>query len=394
MGFNLFPFSNFHDLNLDWIINKIYEIPDKIQSAVDELTKDKLSDENISRIVGSSIYRKGTVILLSDSYGTQSTNWIQIVKNKLGELYSNIISNAKEGAGFRQADNNPTTLLNGLLSGMSDDEKNDVTLVVLCMGANDIGYAGRVADGMSRFCNTVRSNLKNAEIMVGAVGAICFNNRTGNWASKTNANMVDMIDQYMKSAQSNGAYFMPYSFCTMRCSEYFNSDGVHPNADGANSIANMVIANILGTYSTENNVKNEDINLDSDTSVFRYEEGISSGGMHLYVTILNGLTFLSCNNSMFNFETPITGALRNKDVKLGTLSLPSIYGNNGVNFPCLTAPGYLSDGSARIPATMQLYVKNNELHLFFERPDYTPKTGISAAVFFGNLKGTCPTLNN
>ena len=389
-----FPYTNFHELNLDWIIKQVKEIPEKIKKSVDEVANEKLSDENISRIVGSSFYRKGTIILLSDSYGTQTTNWIKIVRNKLESLYSNIISNAKEGAGFRQTDNNPTTLLNTLISDMTSDEKDDVTLVVVCMGANDIGYAGQVANGMSSFCNTVRSNFKNAEIMIGAVGAICFNNRTGNWAGKTNKNMIDMINQYMISAQNNGAYFMPYSFCAMRCSDYFNSDGVHPNAEGANSIANMVIANILGTYSTENNVKNEDVNLDSDTSVFRYETGISSGGMHLFVTILNGVTFLSCNNSMFKFSTLITGALRNKDVKIGTLALPSIYGNNSVNFPCMIAPGYLSDGSKRIPATMQLYVKNNELHLFFDRPDYTPETGISAAVFFGNLKGICPTLNN
>ena len=57
--FENFPYTNFHDLNLDWILNKVKDLDKKVNEDLDEIILQYV-DEHLSQFLLAAMYDAGT----------------------------------------------------------------------------------------------------------------------------------------------------------------------------------------------------------------------------------------------------------------------------------------------------------------------------------------------
>lgn len=74
---NNYPYTDFHELNLDWVINKIKEFDEKLQNFEDTVLK-KAND-----------YTDSQILLLSDKITKEFVNFTNEVTRKIANLDSN-----------------------------------------------------------------------------------------------------------------------------------------------------------------------------------------------------------------------------------------------------------------------------------------------------------------
>lgn len=102
MGFtNDFPYTDFHELNLDWVLNKIKEFQERIDSFEDTVLK-KAND-----------YTDSEILKLSQKISEEFVNFTKEITDKI----SNIESNYEE---FVNYVNNRITLMENELVKMND----------------------------------------------------------------------------------------------------------------------------------------------------------------------------------------------------------------------------------------------------------------------------------
>lgn len=102
MGFtNDFPYSDFHEMNLDWIINKIKEFQERIDSFEDTVLK-KAND-----------YTDSEIIKLSHKISAEFVDFTREITNKIAKIDSNYEE-------FVNYVNNRITLMENELIKMND----------------------------------------------------------------------------------------------------------------------------------------------------------------------------------------------------------------------------------------------------------------------------------
>ena len=102
MGFtNDFPYSDFHEMNLDWVINKIKEFQERIDSFEDTVLK-KAND-----------YTDSEIIKLSQKISAEFVDFTREITNKIAKIDSNYEE-------FVNYVNNRITLMENELIKMND----------------------------------------------------------------------------------------------------------------------------------------------------------------------------------------------------------------------------------------------------------------------------------
>lgn len=263
-----FPYTNFHDLNLDWILKEMKNFLDHYTDinksidegvetltnktnegteAIDENTETNLDTLNkwyqthytlLENLIDSVQQRSHNVILVSDSYGTrldsEGRTWLQIFQSITNCTLMGSV--AYPGGGFYQG--NLLTALQNIESTIEYPET--VTDIVIACGANDItyDYTG-IRAGIRDFATYCKSQYPNARIYLAHIGIIIDSEK--------------MTDRYNKSLSAYRDCIL-YGMLYLENSEYIlkntslitNIDYIHPSEAGVaeigRQIANMFLA--------------------------------------------------------------------------------------------------------------------------------------------------------
>lgn len=191
-----FPYVNFHDLNLDWIlktlkdiksenetietfipqIQDIYTLIGQLQDLPDDMDdfEDEVNDQlqQFQAIINQAVNPLSNIICLTDSYGrddedTEKISWCTYLKNKLNLSNSNYMKIYAAGASFGD-DDTTKNFYNIFVSGvssMTSDQKAAVTDIIIEGGVNEWNEDNQLLKDNMRSLNTyIRTNFPNAKI--------------------------------------------------------------------------------------------------------------------------------------------------------------------------------------------------------------------------------------
>ena len=255
-----FPYTNFHDLNLDWIIKTMRGIADQLedfsktasdaetainttaQTAIDsiETEKEDAIREIEDTISGFSV--KHRLILLADSYGgrvdSENRTLLQLVQNYMQIPNEDFYGSYVPGAAFAHqytAGKFITQLENASIS-----DPDTVTDIVVICGANDANYYVQdTTQAISQFYTYAKNNYKRAKVIIVGAGltftpdGIYIKNRA--------------VEAYINSTSFGVIYAQNCEYVLMN-TYYLESDRCHPNQIGVPIVARAV-TNAITSYS-------------------------------------------------------------------------------------------------------------------------------------------------
>lgn len=290
--FNNFPYTNIHELNLDWILEQIKKVLDDnkemseqidaMQYTIDHLPLEQevrdqltewLNDGTLADIINQTAFNQlrtdidantasinslnsrlslvdsPKILFIGDSYlaGSQlnpnTPVWADVVAHKFGlTLNSSYWKYAHGGDTFGNTDltYNYITRLYQAVSDLTTEQKNSITHVIVGGGANEANFASNpnaITTGVTNFYNVMVQNFPNANMYIVALG----------WARDT-TRRVNCLDAYATLATNtinyNKVFFIDSIYANLQNENRLSADGVHPNADGQARLG-AVLANIL-----------------------------------------------------------------------------------------------------------------------------------------------------
>lgn len=230
-------------INDDRFINLANQIDNKIGDLNDLNTTDKSNVVNaINEVYNKSITSLPNkpidmkkVIFIGDSYASRSDNWVKPLITKLGLESGDYYIGALGSTGFCSPNNNKVwlTLLQEIVENLTSYQKQEITHIIVCGGANDNTYAlNEIDSAIGNFVSYVNTNLPNAKTLIGEIG----------WTNDTEK-IIDygkVVEAYTKCTKNNNCYYLNNVQYTLHNYNLLLSDGVHPTPSGNLEIANNI----------------------------------------------------------------------------------------------------------------------------------------------------------
>lgn len=231
-----------HDANL---IAEL--IPEKYLNDIGNInnlhTTDKTSLVNAINEIADNNDNGNKYVFIGDSYGelSQQNTWVDVVINNLGLSSSDYARKTESSTGF--CNPNSTTnhtfinLLQIVKETLTETERNSITHIVVCGGANDMKPQYSLTDltsAISQFITYAKNNFINATVYVGMIGFTTDIN--------VKKYLGRVLDAYEKCINYNGVYLNGVQNVS-HYYPYFNlttSDTVHPNQNGSTAIGNGI----------------------------------------------------------------------------------------------------------------------------------------------------------
>lgn len=338
MAFSNFPYTDFHNLNLDWILEttknldnswkEYYDIwnswKNDVENFISDLDYEKAIDDymnnlkdsgQLSDIVNSWLGQDYGIVCIGDSYGQGYTpdgnvpSWIDLFKSKYFSSQT-VYSSAEGGSGFAstgQSGHKFQGLLSILANTISPDKRKHVKYVVVAGGWNDLLYAvNAITSGISEFCNLSKELFPNAECCIGFIAA-------------PSSKALDTSTKFEGWKNCKTAYettWTPYRVLAkanqgLRWNGTLSSDGVHPNTIGQASVADTLYKSIVGTVSANRN-----------TDVFYFSSTLGSWSYNRERVYFNNNTarieFGDPENKLAGLTMPTPINITNKTFDLGS----------------------------------------------------------------------------
>lgn len=262
--FDNFPYTNLHEINLDWILNKLGLLDSSVESA--EASASSASDSKTEAAASAAkaeemaanaeksaenaqaILANGRRFLfIGDSYAdgwnpeTSSyiTSWVDYIQEYLGLTDYTGYAYHAGGTGFVNIGQTGKTF-QGLMEAAYQNIKSPETItdVIVLGGANDTTHRGQIANAITAF------KIKCAELFPAATFRLGFvgRNVSPTKAATTADNYFLTFLQYIGQ---NTAYLAGMENCC-RNIEYFFNDGIHPNSAGQVAIATQLYRALTG----------------------------------------------------------------------------------------------------------------------------------------------------
>lgn len=251
MFFNSFgervPYTNYHDLNLDWILKVMKDFNIKYNNIDTTITEGKetldntisqgLTDIQIAK--SQAINQMNNIaenyskryIILGDSYGNRTNgngqNYYQLLI-ALGVITSeNSYFNNVAGAAFIHPE--PDHTFKYLLESLNVDNPETVTDIIIECGANDNFHEfSPLITAMVEFYTYAHLHFPLAKIQLFACGLTMTPDAI---IAREDATL-----QAFRESSSFGFVFIPNSECVLYNTTYMESDRCHPNASGVTQI--------------------------------------------------------------------------------------------------------------------------------------------------------------
>ena len=223
MFFNKYPYTDFHELNLDWLLHQLKDI------------KDVESLKFLKRVV-----------VLGDSYLEPAatnpagvTDPITIAQNMLADIPRIQIVYGLGVPGTAFGTPYPTKYFDKMVYDSVEHvaDPETITDVIIMGGFNDRENASAdIRGGILRAKQAVKSTYPNATLSIGHIG----------WSAtliddQRNQLVNNSIRQWQLGARMHGVAYMTNSEFTMHNYSLFHTDYCHPNQDGTNAIAYQLV---------------------------------------------------------------------------------------------------------------------------------------------------------
>lgn len=272
MAFSNFPYTDFHNLNLDWILETTKDLNTKwddyykqwnkwqsdVQNYIDNLDYIKAIDDymdslkasgELSDIIGTWLTDYG-LITIGDSYGQgytpdgMVTPWCDILHEQYFSDASFYVNKSLGGSGFG-ANTHFSALLSAAIAGLSDKQKKQVKYVVVAGGWNDQFVNASLINSGIKDTIDLMAQLPNAVLYIGwiATPIIGFTTRA---KVKAYNEIKTLYETYWGKFK-----FLSGADSALRWVGVLASDNVHPNATGQASIADMIYK-AMGGYAPWN----------------------------------------------------------------------------------------------------------------------------------------------
>lgn len=353
--FNKYPYSDVHELNLDWIIDicrkaesqltaigeNVSDILEKwkndgtLQQMVNDNLAVNLSEindkitaltNNITSLSNSLAGKENkikNVVCIGDSYleGYTPDGTVSGWGDRLASLSGwTVHKYYKGGAGFTNTvDNiNFTTLLNSAKNGVPDANKID--LVIVAGGYNEGNGISR--NNVKNWVDTARNYFPNAIIAVGYIAV--HGTRSVYSVNASVAAYTQEISGCMSLGDLSGALI---SDLTLNVS----SDGIHPNGTGQSMIASAIYNAVRGVRHVTN-IRSASVRSDNQGQLF-----FSCANNNLLFTTINGGTgagnLLSgvCNGDTLNYKHTARPLFNNLKGDIGCEPVIPVMVYNGSN---------------------------------------------------------------
>lgn len=369
-----FPYTNFHEMNLTWIIETVKNLTEEwlemqgkftgLQGDFEELKKfvtdyfakleidkevRKILDEmkasgELSEIISDALLQgalarvnKPTVLILADSYGAgenianREYSWAYMLKNALEKNGYSVKLSAISGYGFK-ADGTKTytNMLNTLAGTMTTNEKKNVVKIIVGGSYNDRNSAeNNISQGMIDFQSAIASNFENCKnVVVCPMGWTWEGHQQGIHTSTTYSSVIKAIKIWMYSAAQLGFSVIP-AYQGMLYESSFSNDGVHPSEQGHKNILNMVIGAFDGLYFKPIN------SIEYGTTFTKTSSIPGKGGAKIRYSIFNGTAKVRCLEFKLS-EINIPGLkLDGTPLEVGAIDSPAIhFYATDCTFPC------------------------------------------------------------
>lgn len=267
----------------------------KLNDEQDLNFKDEIARREISKLTNRKY------IFIGDSYASLTNNWVTPLIQKLGLSEDKYYVKAYAGTGFSHTADSKTfiTLLQEVLNTLSEEEKQGITHVVVCGGANDHNATyENIKTAISTFVNLVNTNLPNANTYIGAIGW------TKVYANKSNYYKV--IDAYSKCTNNNKCFYLNNVEYTLHNYDFIGSDGVHPTVEGCQALANNIYSCLVyGTCDVKYQNRGVQIyGFQTGQDPWILEENINNGVMELISPLEQSITVSGITITP-NGQTPI-----------------------------------------------------------------------------------------
>lgn len=183
-------------------------------------------------------------IIVSDSYGQVRDNitpWTQLMQSMVGAANDDYYIVADGAMGFNRpghSNMNAEALLRSVESTITDH--NTITDIVIAMGANDTLALTGLDAAINSCISYLKSEYPNAKIAIGFIGNESAKNG-GTWI-----NYVTATKAYQNACGVNNVAYIRGGEYIMHDTENVQSDGVHPNANGASALARFISAWLAG----------------------------------------------------------------------------------------------------------------------------------------------------
>lgn len=267
------PYSNFHDLNQDWIIkvvkqfqenytgintaieNGIAQLDEHTEEEKAEITEHATEAENsitetaqlYMQLIQSLGNRGKRIIVLGDSYGNRVTtggyNYFQLVKGYLGFSDNDAYFSNVGGACFAHLQSDYTFL--HLLQTLEVSHPETITDIYVQCGANDAGHSySSNMTALQEFASYVKQHFPIARYHIFACGLTMKPADMAN--RRTNAL------QAFNDASIYGFDYILNSNSVLCNSFYLESDRCHPNSSGvlwlAWRLCNAIVSNVCQNH--------------------------------------------------------------------------------------------------------------------------------------------------
>ncbi len=259
MSFENFPYSNFHDMNLDWVINKMNSLINEwaqMQSDFSDLNKsfndlknyvssyfenlniqdevnkklDEMYNEGLLAVLVSN--KAFTPMFVGDSYNSPGINpitWGVYAAQCMGLSSGHYLTYGYSSRGFvGYGDGDYITELKKDVPNIPEATRNSVTHVVFCGGANDSNAnvtEEKLTKAMKNTFEYIRSMFPNAMIMNGFISRSV--------SGKSNYQMCRMRSLYMDITPTLNATYLNGVENIFAKYTLWKNDALHPTQDGA-----------------------------------------------------------------------------------------------------------------------------------------------------------------
>lgn len=369
-----FPYTNFHEMNLTWIIETVKNLTEEwlemqgkftgLQGDFEELKKfvtdyftkleidkevRKILDEmkasgELSEIISDALLQgalarvnKPTVLILGDSYGAgenianREYSWAYMLKSALEKNGYSVKLSAISGYGFK-ADGTKTytSMLNTLAGTMTTNEKKNVVKIIVGGSYNDRNSAENdISQGMIDFQSAIANNFENCKnVIVCPMGWTWEGHQQGIHTSTTYISVIKAIKIWMYSAAQLGFSVIP-AYQGMLYESSFSNDGVHPSEQGHKNILNMVIGAFDGLYFKPIN------SIEYGTTFTKTSNIPGKGGAKIRYSIFNGTAKVRCLEFKLSEINIPSLKLDGTPLEVGTIDNPAIhFYATDCTFPC------------------------------------------------------------
>lgn len=285
MVFDKFPFTNFHEINTDWIVNKIKELATEwgsmqkefatLEDAFEDLKKyvngyfieldiktevqkeiQKMKDSGeLNEIIAGAVtgdvlkrINNPIVIILGDSYGTgynsenPGVSWGTKLESNLKLRGYGVKSSYIGGYGFYgNGTKTYTKMLEELVATMTEADKGRVVKIIVGGSYNDRGGEAELTAAINNFALAVQSSFPNyVDVVICPMGWVWQGHTSGVHASTNVAMLMKVNKAWCTRGAARGFSVVP-CYPAMWYSDSFSSDGVHPSQTGQSRIAELAI---------------------------------------------------------------------------------------------------------------------------------------------------------